>query len=134
MQREYDGKTRNLPQQLLTTYHLYQHSFHWCHRQETMEFNTEATTKIDDTIIFYNEEYYRIEKIEDPLISMKKLPTKTLNILEIIKLAWDKLKIFELASKVPVGSPVSVHKHVITAKGVIVGNIIMPFYPQWVIT
>ena len=99
-----------------------------------MEFNTEATTKIDDKIIFYNEEYYRIEKIEDPLISMKKLPTKTLNILEIIKLAWDKLKIFELASKVPVGSPVSVHKRVITAKGVIVGNIIMPFYPQWVIT
>ena len=53
---------------------------------------------------------------------------------DIIKLPWEKLHIREITSKVPVGSVVSVQKHMITAKGIVVGNIIMPFYPQWVIT
>ena len=99
-----------------------------------MEFNTVATTKTDDTIAFYNGEYYKIEEIEDPLVSMKKLPTKVLNTSDIIKLPWEKLHIREITSKVPVGSVVSVQKHMITAKGSVVGNIIMMFYPQWVIT
>ena len=129
----YTANTPNVPKQLLQTFYGYQMDGHHCRKQETLRFANEPTTKTDDTIVYHNQAFYRVNHVGTNSLTLRKLKTKQLNTASLCKLPWSQVgvRIYVGDTEDPL---ITVRKEDIKAKGIICGNVISPMYPQWLIT
>ena len=122
-----------MPKQLLQTFYGYQLDGHHCRKQETLRFASEATTKTDDTIVYHNDIFYRVNHVGTDSLTLIKIRTRQLNTDGLCKLPWTKVGV-RLYVEDTEDPPIRVKKASVKAKGILCGNVISSMYPQWLIT
>ena len=128
----YEPNTRGIPQQALKNFHASQSGGHRCRTQETMTFSSSASAKTDDSLVFYNYDFYKISDVSDPEITMQKLKTSEIAD-DDMPLPWGKAGV-KLYNGNWEDQSITVNKQDIQAKAILCGNVISSVYPQWVIT
>ena len=98
-----------------------------------MAFSDKASKKTDDTMVFHQEQFFRVKECNEDYLTLVKIRTKTFNTNDIVKLPWNHVGV-RLYDGETSDTPVTVHKNDIKAKAILCGNIISTMYPQWVVT
>jgi hypothetical protein len=130
--RCYDGRTFNTPLQLLENFHSAAATAHRCNLKRNITLADKATKKTDDTLIYCRDGLYKIEKVVEDGLKVRKLIVSPLDTQGIIQLPWAFVGVFKLLNTEKDCS--YIQKDDVVAKAILCNDIVSTCYTEWLLT
>jgi len=133
LKRMYCAQTRNVTKQILT--HNYSNLLvnHLCRTQKRPFFSTERNEHWDNSLVVYNNLFYRVMEHdeENDEVTLRKIETLPLDTSQYYKLPWKMVGYRQYLREGE--SIIKVKEHDITCNAIVVESLICSYYVKWTI-
>ena len=129
----YKGNTRNVPKQILQNFHAFQDQYHVCRNKKRLKFSASTSLKTDDSLVFYNQNFYRVTLVQDPVLTLQKLKTSSINTTNLVRVPWSIVGVRKYEGESN-DRPITVLVEDVKAKAILCGDIISSMFPEWIVT